>query len=49
MEKYIQAIFDLKKLPSQICAVLAVSGAFLFYAPRKWVLIKLNPESNIYA
>lgn len=48
MEKYIQAIFDLKKLPSQVCAVLAASGAFLFYAPRKWVLIKLNPESDIY-
>jgi len=48
MEKYIQAIFDLKKLPSQICAVLAASGAFLFYAPQKWVLVKLNPKSDIY-
>lgn len=48
MEKYIQAVFDLKKLPSQICVVLAATGAFIFYAPEKWVLIKINPETPIY-
>lgn len=48
MEKYFQAIFDLKKLPSQICVVLAATGGFLFYAPEKWVLIKINPKADIY-
>lgn len=48
MEKYIQAIFDLKKLPSQVCLVIAASGAFLFYAPENILLIKLNPKSEIY-
>jgi hypothetical protein len=48
MEKYFQAIFDLKKLPSQICVVIAATGAFLFYAPKKWVLIEIKPEEDIY-
>lgn len=47
MEKYFTAIFDLTKLPSLLCLVIAMSGTFFFYYP-EYVIIVINKKSDIY-
>lgn len=47
MEKYFTAIFDLTKLPSLLCLVIAMTGTFFFYFP-EYVIIDINKKSDIY-
>lgn len=47
MEKYFTAIFDLTKLPSLLCLVIAMAGTFFFYFP-EYVIIDINKKSDIY-
>ena len=47
MEKYFTAIFDLTKLPSLFCLVIALAGTFFFYFP-EYVLIQIDKKSDVY-
>ncbi|MGO4821418.1 MULTISPECIES: super-infection exclusion protein B [unclassified Flavobacterium] len=47
MEKYFTAIFDLTKLPSLLCLVIAMAGTFFFYYP-EYVIIDINKKSDVY-
>ena len=47
MEKYLTAIFDLTKIPSLLCLVIAMTGTFFFYFP-EYVIIDIDKKSSIY-
>lgn len=47
MEKYFTAIFDLTKLPSLLCLVIAFTGTFFFYFP-EYVVIEIDKKSDVY-
>lgn len=47
MEKYFTAIFDLTKLPSLLCLVIALAGTFFFYFP-EYVVIEIDKKADVY-